>query len=168
MPLKNKFQQPTWPLKQVIKGLPTSKNFKINKNIITIFEGIPTLKIRFSLLEEHTHTHTHIYIYICMYVFKKWRITFIVVTFPLGHINGDVIIFISSFKIYMCVYSSLNFSSLYLKNKNKNKNNFFSLFVHTHCDNSLILHIYIIIRKPYHTYFELIHAFYSWFWNNAE
>ena len=28
-------------------------------------------------------------------------------------------------------------------------------------DNSLILHIYIIIRKHYHTYFELIHAFYS-------
>ena len=27
-------------------------------------------------------------------------------------------------------------------------------------DNSLILHIYIIIRKYYHTYFELIHAFY--------
>ena len=35
-------------------------------------------------------------------------------------------------------------------------------------DNSLILHIYTIIRKHYHTYFELIHAFYSWFWNNAE
>ena len=35
-------------------------------------------------------------------------------------------------------------------------------------DNSLILHIYIIIRKHYHTYFELIHAFYSWFWNNAK
>ena len=33
-------------------------------------------------------------------------------------------------------------------------------------DNSLILHIYIIIRNHYHTYFELIHAFYSWFWNN--
>ena len=28
-------------------------------------------------------------------------------------------------------------------------------------DNSLILHIYIIIRKYYHTYFELIHSFYS-------
>ena len=28
-------------------------------------------------------------------------------------------------------------------------------------DNSLLLHIYIIIRKHYHTYFELIHAFYS-------
>ena len=28
-------------------------------------------------------------------------------------------------------------------------------------DNSLILHIYIIIRKHYDTYFELIHAFYS-------
>ena len=28
-------------------------------------------------------------------------------------------------------------------------------------DNSLILHIYIIIRKHYHTYFKLIHAFYS-------
>ena len=27
-------------------------------------------------------------------------------------------------------------------------------------DNSLILHIYIIIRKHHHTYFELIHAFY--------
>ena len=35
-------------------------------------------------------------------------------------------------------------------------------------DNSLILHIYIIIRKHYHTYFELINAFYSWFWNNTE
>ena len=35
-------------------------------------------------------------------------------------------------------------------------------------DNSLILHIYIIIRKHYHIYFELIHAFYSWFWNNAK
>ena len=30
-------------------------------------------------------------------------------------------------------------------------------------DNSLILHIYIIVRKNYHTYFELIHAFYIWF-----
>ena len=28
-------------------------------------------------------------------------------------------------------------------------------------DNNLILHIYIIIRKYYHTYFELIQAFYS-------
>ena len=35
-------------------------------------------------------------------------------------------------------------------------------------DNSLILHIFIIIRKYYHTYFELTHAFYSWFWNNAK
>ena len=35
-------------------------------------------------------------------------------------------------------------------------------------DNSLILHIYIIIRKYYYTYFELIHAFYIWFWNNAK
>ena len=35
-------------------------------------------------------------------------------------------------------------------------------------DNSLILHIYIIVRKHYYTYFELIHAFYIWFWNNAE
>ena len=35
-------------------------------------------------------------------------------------------------------------------------------------NNSLILHIYIIIRKHYHTYFELIHAFYIWFWNNVE
>ena len=35
-------------------------------------------------------------------------------------------------------------------------------------DNSLILHIYIIVRKNYHTYFELIHAFYIWFWNNVE
>ena len=35
-------------------------------------------------------------------------------------------------------------------------------------DNSLISHIYIIIRKYYHTDFELIRAFYSWFWNNAE
>ena len=35
-------------------------------------------------------------------------------------------------------------------------------------DNSLILHIYIIVRKHYHTYFELIHAFYIWFWNNTE
>ena len=35
-------------------------------------------------------------------------------------------------------------------------------------DNSLILHIYIIIRKYYHTYFELIHEIYSWFWNNAK
>ena len=34
--------------------------------------------------------------------------------------------------------------------------------------NSLILHIYIIIRKHYYTYFELIHAFYIWFWNNFE
>ena len=33
---------------------------------------------------------------------------------------------------------------------------------HSHtCDNNLILHIYIIIKKHYHTYFELIHAFYS-------
>ena len=30
-------------------------------------------------------------------------------------------------------------------------------------NNRLILHIYIIIRKDYHTYFELIHVFYSWF-----
>jgi len=36
------------------------------------------------------------------------------------------------------------------------------------CDNRLILHIYIIIRKHYHTYLELIHAFYIWFWNNVE
>ena len=35
-------------------------------------------------------------------------------------------------------------------------------------DNSLILHIYIIIRKHYCTYFELVHAFYSWFWNNTK
>ena len=35
------------------------------------------------------------------------------------------------------------------------------------CDNSLIFHIYIIIRKYYHTYFELIHVFYSWIWNNV-
>ena len=35
-------------------------------------------------------------------------------------------------------------------------------------DNSLILHIYIIIGKHYHTYFELIHAFYIWFWNYVE
>ena len=36
------------------------------------------------------------------------------------------------------------------------------LDTHSHTyDNSLILHIYIIIRKHYHTYFELIHAFYS-------
>ena len=35
-------------------------------------------------------------------------------------------------------------------------------------DNSLILHIYIIIRKHYHTYFELVHASYIWFWNNVE
>ena len=35
-------------------------------------------------------------------------------------------------------------------------------------DNSLILHIYIIVRKHYRTYFELIHAFYIWFWNNAK
>ena len=35
-------------------------------------------------------------------------------------------------------------------------------------DNTLILHIYIIIRKHYHAYFELIHAFYNWFWNNAK
>ena len=35
-------------------------------------------------------------------------------------------------------------------------------------DNSLILHIDIIIRKYYHTYFESIHAFYIWFWNNIE
>ena len=35
-------------------------------------------------------------------------------------------------------------------------------------DNSLILHIYIIIRKHCHTYFDLIHAFYSWFWKNAD
>ena len=34
--------------------------------------------------------------------------------------------------------------------------------------NSLILHIYIIIRKHYHTYFEVIHAFHIWFWNNVE
>ena len=30
-------------------------------------------------------------------------------------------------------------------------------------NNSLILHIYIIIGKDYHTYFELIRVFYSWF-----
>ena len=41
---------------------------------------------------------------------------------------------------------------------------FFFFFI----DNSLFFHICIIIRKHYHTYFELIHAFYSWFWNNAE
>ena len=35
-------------------------------------------------------------------------------------------------------------------------------------DNNLILHIYIIIRKYYHTYFELIHTFYIWFCNNVE
>ena len=35
-------------------------------------------------------------------------------------------------------------------------------------DNNLILHIYIIVKKYYHIYFELIHAFYIWFWNNAE
>ena len=35
-------------------------------------------------------------------------------------------------------------------------------------DNTLILHIYIIIRKHYHAYFELIHVFYNWFWNNAK
>ena len=35
-------------------------------------------------------------------------------------------------------------------------------------DNGLILHIYIIIRNHYHAYFKLIHAFYSWFWNNVE
>ena len=35
-------------------------------------------------------------------------------------------------------------------------------------DNSLILHIYIIIRKHDQTYFELIHAFYISFWNNVE
>ena len=35
-------------------------------------------------------------------------------------------------------------------------------------DNSLNLHIYIIVRKHYHTYFELIHAIYIWFWNNDE
>ena len=35
-------------------------------------------------------------------------------------------------------------------------------------DNNLILHIYIIIRKYYHIYFELIQAFYIWFWNNVE
>ena len=35
-------------------------------------------------------------------------------------------------------------------------------------DNSLILHIYIIIRKYNHTYFELIHAFYIWFLNNVK
>ena len=29
-------------------------------------------------------------------------------------------------------------------------------------DNSLIFHIYIIVRKYYHTYFELIHAFHIW------
>ena len=34
--------------------------------------------------------------------------------------------------------------------------------------NSLILQIYIIIGKHYHTYFELIHAFYIWFWNYVE
>ena len=39
---------------------------------------------------------------------------------------------------------------------------------HKRDDNSLILHIYIIIRNNYHTYFELIHAFYSWFWNNTK
>ena len=42
------------------------------------------------------------------------------------------------------------------------------LLSRTNFDNSLILHMYIIMRKYYHTYFELIHAFYSWFWNNAE
>ena len=35
-------------------------------------------------------------------------------------------------------------------------------------DNSLILRIYIIIKKYYHNYVELIRAFYSWFWNNAK
>ena len=30
-------------------------------------------------------------------------------------------------------------------------------------DNSLILHIYIIVRKHYHTYFEVIHAFHICF-----
>ena len=40
---------------------------------------------------------------------------------------------------------------------------------HVMCiNNSLIFYIYIIIRKYYHTYFELINAFYIWFWNNAE
>ena len=41
-------------------------------------------------------------------------------------------------------------------------------FASWYANHSLILYIYIIIRKHYHTYFELIHAFYSWFWNNAE
>ena len=35
-------------------------------------------------------------------------------------------------------------------------------------DNSLILHIYVIIRKYYHIYVEKIHVFYIWVWNNAE
>ena len=35
-------------------------------------------------------------------------------------------------------------------------------------DNNLIFRIYIIVRKHYHTHFELIHAFYIWFWNNVE
>ena len=43
-----------------------------------------------------------------------------------------------------------------------------SWFLGASFDNNLILHIYIIIRKYYHTYFELIHAFYSWLLNNAE
>ena len=41
-------------------------------------------------------------------------------------------------------------------------------FIRRAIDNSLILHIYIIIRKHYYTCFELFHAFYNWFWNNAE
>lgn len=30
-------------------------------------------------------------------------------------------------------------------------------------DNNLILYIYIIIKKNYHTYIELVHVFYTWF-----
>ena len=43
------------------------------------------------------------------------------------------------------------------------------IYIYMMCiNNSLILHIYIIVRKHYHTYFELIHVFYIWFWSNAE
>ena len=54
--------------------------------------------------------------------------------------------------------------------KEREDNNF-AYYYHyqlNYVDNNLIFHIYIIIRKYYHTYFELIHVFYSWFWNNAE
>ena len=84
------------------------------------------------------------------------------------------------------VYPYFSHAFFFLKKKNKENNMYLPLkscnksldvkcitlnlplISRMNFDNSLILHIYIIIRKHYHTYFELIHAFYSWFWNNTE